>query len=316
MTGPVLDRLFPAALRCGARVRDETTLGAQARSLGHRAVDVGLAALPGVGDPVIMVVGSGRMASTAVEHLTRMGRRPYVAARNEAHAARLVGPGLVCPLPALARGLERADLLICATSAAHHVVTLDHVRHAMAARVRPLTVVDLTVPRNVDAAVGSLAGVRLIDLEGMNDDAATDPALAAALEAGAALVTAEAQRYADAVAARGAGPVIAALRQHVEETCLRELARVVTPRTVDMMISPEPRTPSPASCCTDRRSPPGRRLPQGTATPCRRSARSSASGCPTSIGLAPEPYRVKPRPSRAGRAPPIRARRRPGPSRS
>ncbi|CAN5355308.1 glutamyl-tRNA reductase [soil metagenome] len=232
MTGPALGQLFPAALRCGVRVRSQTALGAQARSLGHRAVDVGLAALPQVADPVIIVVGSGRMASAAVEHLRRLGRQPHVTARNQAHAARLVGPAMVCPLPALDSGLVGADLLICATSAAHHVVTLDHVRHAMTARTRGLVLVDLSVPRNVDAAVATIPGVRLIDLEGMNDDTSSDPALAAALEQASQLVTAGARRYADAVAARAAGPVIAALRQRVEETCLRELTSVVPARTV------------------------------------------------------------------------------------
>ncbi len=235
MAGPALSQLFSAALRCSSRVRNETTLGTQGRSLGHRAVDIGLAALPHVGDPVIMVVGSGQMASAAVEHLRRLGRRPLVAARNEADAARLVGAAMVCPLPALVSGLKRADLLICATSAAHHVVTLDHVRQAMAARARQLTLVDLSVPPNVDAAVAALPGVRLIDLEGMHDDTTTDPALAAALAAGSAFVTAAAQRYADTDAARGAGPVIAALRQRVEQTCLQELARLVNP----VIIEPE-----------------------------------------------------------------------------
>lgn len=230
MTGSTLSRLFPEALRCGSRVRAETTLGAQGRSLAHRAVDVGLAALGEVVDPAIMVVGSGRMAASAVEHLRRLGRRPLVAARNEIDAARLAGPGRVCPLPALATGVEQADLLICATSAAYHVVTFDHVREARPARSRPFVVVDLSVPRNVDPAVATVPGVRLIDLEGMNDDATTDPALAAALEAGAALVSEASQRHTEGVAARRAGPVIAALRRQVEATCLVELTRVA-PRT-------------------------------------------------------------------------------------
>ena len=233
MTGSALGRLFPAALRCGSRVRTETTLGAQGRSLGHRAVDVGLAALGGVADPAIMVVGSGRMAASAVEHLARLGQRPLVAARNEGDAARLAGPGSVCPLPALATGVEQADLLICATSAAYNVVTFDHVREAMSARSRPLVVVDLSVPRNVDSAVATVPGVRLIDLEGMNDDASADPALAAALEAGAALVSEALRQRADGLAARRVGPVIAALRRQVEATCLVELTKVAPRTTAD-----------------------------------------------------------------------------------
>src|SRR5262245_30752525 len=105
MTGRTLGQLFPAALRCGTRVREETTLGAQGRSLGHRAVDIGLESLGPIEDPIIMVVGSGKMASSAVEHLAQLGQRPIVAARNQLEAARLVGPEFVCPLPALAKGI-------------------------------------------------------------------------------------------------------------------------------------------------------------------------------------------------------------------
>ena len=230
MTGSVMGRLFPAALRCSSHVRAETILGAQGRSLGHRAVDVGLTALGDVVEPAIMVVGAGRMATSAVEHLTRLGRPTRVAARNEADASRLVGPARVCPLSALEAGVERADLLICATSAAHHVVTLDHVREAMRARSRQLVVVDLSVPRNVDAAVATVPGVRLIDLEGMNDDASDDPGLAAAIQTAAVLAREASRRHVDGIAARRAGPVIAALRRHVEATCLAELTRVA-PRT-------------------------------------------------------------------------------------
>jgi glutamyl-tRNA reductase len=227
MTGPILGRLFPAALLAGRRVREETTLGVQARSLASRAVDIGLASLDGLADPIIVVVGSGRMATAAVEHLGRLDQRPQVAARNEALAARLAGSGQVCPMPALVSGVGKADLVICATSAAQHVVTFAQVSEAMAARQsRPLTVVDLSVPRNVDAAVASVAGVRLIDLEGMNDDWTADPQLAAALDAGTAIVEAAVQRYADGVAAGRAGPFIAALRRHVEEACLRELSKM------------------------------------------------------------------------------------------
>jgi glutamyl-tRNA reductase len=139
----------------------------------------------------------------------------------------------VCPFAALADGIERADLLICATSAANHVVTLEHVEQAMATRSRALTIVDLSVPRNVELGIAATPGVRLIDLEGMNDDATTDAALAEALDAGTEMVREAVQRYAESVAARDAGPVIAALRQRVEETCLAELSKMATRRTID-----------------------------------------------------------------------------------
>ena len=223
MTGPVLGRLFPAAVRSGRQVHATTSLGGHARSLGHQAVDVGLASLGGRPDPMVLVVGSGQMASAAVDHLAGLGIRPTVAARDEAYAARLAGPGAVCPLPALTRGIAEADLLICATSASQHVVTVDHVSRAMAGRANPLTVVDLSVPRNVDAAVAKVPGVTLIDVEGLAAEGTTAPAVAAALMTAAAMASAAARKFAEGVAARDAGPVIAALRHRVEQICRAEL---------------------------------------------------------------------------------------------
>ncbi len=225
MTGLVLGRLFPAALRSGRQVRASTFLDGLSRSLAHRAVDVGMASLRGGPDPTVLVVGSGHMAGAAVAHLGRLGIRPVVAARDLSYAARLAGTGTVCPLPALTRGITAADLLICATSAAQHVVTVGQVSRAMTGRTRPLTVVDLSVPRNVDAAVAQVPRVTLIDLEGLADDGTADPAMAAALSTAAAMATAAARRFAEGMAARQAGPVIAALRHRVEAQCLAELAR-------------------------------------------------------------------------------------------
>jgi glutamyl-tRNA reductase len=233
MTGLVLGRLFPAALRSGQQVRDATSLGGHARSLAHQAVDVGLASLRGGPDPTVLVVGSGQMACAAVDHLAGLGIRPAVAARDEAYAARLAGPEAVCPLPALNQGIAAADLLICATSAAQHVVTVDHVSHAMTGRTRPLTVVDLSVPRNVDAAVAQVPGVTLIDLEGLADDGTAEPGLALALSTAAAMASAAARGFADGLAAREAGPVIAALRLRVEEVCHDELARTACAGDLD-----------------------------------------------------------------------------------
>lgn len=224
--GRTLGRLFPAALRSGAQVREETALGAQGRSLACRAVDVGLSAMTETMTPVVLVVGSGHMAATATAHLAARGHPVQVAARDAAGAARLTTVNRICPLPGLVMGIAEADLLLCATSAAAHVVTLADVRSAMAGRSRPLTVVDLSVPRNVDPRVGLVPAVRLIDVDSMHDDTAHDPALAAAVIGAEALLERALQRYVENEAARQAGPVIAALRQEVERTCLAELTRL------------------------------------------------------------------------------------------
>src|SRR4051812_25860898 len=230
MTASLLGRLFPAALHCSMQVRAHTGLDAHGRSLARKAVEVGLRD-HGPADPRILVVGSGQMAGAAVEHVRSAGLSCRVAARDETYAARLVGPENVCPITSLGEEIRRTDVLICATSAAHHIVTGDHVRQAMTGRRTPLTVVDLAVPRNVDTAVGAIDGVRLVDLTGLHDAATDDPEVLAMCEAGSAMIVAGAQAFLTGIAARDAGPVIAALRSRVEATCLAQLTSRAAPGT-------------------------------------------------------------------------------------
>ena len=233
MASRALAQLFPAALRSGRKIRATTTLDGLVRSLAHQAVEIGLASLDTRADSRVLIVGSGRMATAAVNHLASLGMRATVAARDEAYAARLAGQGTVCALSGLTQEIAQTDLVICATAAAQPIVTVDHVRDAMAERTNPLTVVDLSVPRNVDPAVAQVQGVTLIDLEGLNDDGTTEPRLLAALALAAAMSSAAAAEFAAGVAAREAGPVIAAMRHRVELACQAELARTSDWGTLD-----------------------------------------------------------------------------------
>ncbi len=219
-----LGELFPTALRASAEVRAKTTVVSQARSLAHRAVAVGLERCAGA-DPRVVVLGSGRMAAAAVEELRRLKHRPVVVARSLDHAGQLVGTADARPLDALTAEVARADLLISATAAGHALVTTDVVAPSRVAGSRRLEVVDLSVPRNVEPAVGDLPGVRLVDIEDLALGAAEDPELTAPVVHAEALVREAARRYEEHVAARRAGPLIAAMRRRVHEVCLGTLAR-------------------------------------------------------------------------------------------
>ncbi len=224
MVGGILGELFPAALRAGSEVRDKTSVVSQARSLAHRAVDVGLATETDA-HPHVVVLGSGRMAGAAVERLRQRGHRPVVVARSVRHAARLVGADAARPLDRLTSEIADADLLISATAASQALVTVDQVDRAMTGRTRPLTVVDLSVPRNVEPAVGDRTLVRLVDIEDLDTDPAADPELAAPLLHAETLVREATRRYVEHVAARQAGALIAAIRQRVGQVCLETLVR-------------------------------------------------------------------------------------------
>lgn len=237
MTGRLLQRLFPAALRSAEHAHCEAALGHRTRSLAHRAVDIGLQGLT-PGQARTLVVGSGQVAGAAFARLTELGQQARVAARNEAYAARLAGPYAACSLTALVDEIRQSDLLICATSAAQPVVTVEHLREAMRGRTRPLTVVDLSVPRNVDPAVAGASGVRLVEMAALNDDARDDPVALAAVRRAEDLVRAAADRFVDDIAAREAGPLIRALREQVELTCRLELgwrAPQLAPEALDQV---------------------------------------------------------------------------------
>lgn len=233
MSGPTLGRLFPAALKCSTRVRAETSIGQQPQSLGHRSVDVGLATFATGTDPAVLIIGSGRMASAAAEHLARSGRRATMAARNRDAAVRLVGADRWIALDDLDGALRSTDLVIVATSAPAPVVTLPHIRRAMFGRTRPITLVDLSVPRNIDPAVAAVSGVALVGLEDLTDVVDAGTPLAATTLAARELCRAEVNRYVDEQAARNAGPLIASIRALVEHTCTTELTRLSTGRRTE-----------------------------------------------------------------------------------
>src|SRR5690606_1923709 len=122
--------------------------------------------------------------------------------------------------------LRDADVLLTATNASGAVVTVDQVRRALEGRDRPLTVVDVGVPRDVDPAVSELDGVELLD---MDDVAAmTEANLArrhAEVDAVRAIVEEELGRYEASTNAREVTPVVRALREQAEQLRLAELQR-------------------------------------------------------------------------------------------
>lgn len=216
-SGTVLGELFSAATRTAAAVHRETALGSNGRSLAARAVDLGLAGAHG--SPTVLVVGSGRMASAAVQHLRDLGHRPVVLARDERRAAQLAGVAQARPLAELAGRLGTADVVICATSAWEPLIGIEDVHRAMRARARGLVLVDLSVPRNVDPGVAGIEGVRVVDVEGMHEGPAVDAAVVRSVERAEVIVRAAVRRHHEHLAARRAGALIAAMRERVEARC-------------------------------------------------------------------------------------------------
>ena len=182
--GPALNVLFQQALRVGKRVHAETDVQRAAPSLVSLALDGAAADIGPVAGKRVLVVGAGSMAGLAVATVSRLGAAEVVvASRTEANARRLAEQydGRAVPLTAVQEVLADSDLLVSCTGATGVVLPLAVVAAAREHAERPLAVIDLALPHDVDPAVAELPGVSLFGLarlaqEVNEGDAATDVA--------------------------------------------------------------------------------------------------------------------------------------------
>jgi glutamyl-tRNA reductase len=179
--GRVLGELFRHSLRVGKRVRTDTAIGRAGASLVAIGLRVAEATLGPVGaDTKALIVGAGAMGALAGTTLQKQGVRDVVVAnRTPEHGdalAATLGGGSVS-LDDLAGAIADADLVISSTGANGIVVEADVVREALGRRAagRPLFVLDLALPRDVDPAVRELPGVRLADLDALRAVLDTEP---------------------------------------------------------------------------------------------------------------------------------------------
>lgn len=165
--GPALNALFQQALRVGKRAHAETDIDRAAPSLVTAALE--RSSVPVAGARTL-VIGAGAMASLAVAHLSRSGAASIsVLNRTAARAERLAEEyaATSVPLHALVDELATADIVISCTGASEPLVRLADVVTARGGSDRPLTVIDLALPHDVDASLADLPGVQLVNLAGL-----------------------------------------------------------------------------------------------------------------------------------------------------
>jgi glutamyl-tRNA reductase len=168
--GPALNTLFQQALRVGKRAHAETDIDRAAPSLVSAALERSTVPVEGAR---AVVIGAGAMASLAVAHLSRGGAASItVLNRTSANADRLADEydATSVPLTALADALAEADIVVSCTGAPEPLVRLADVVTARGRSDRPLTVIDLALPHDVDPSVADLPGVELVNLTGLADE--------------------------------------------------------------------------------------------------------------------------------------------------
>lgn len=167
--GPVLHRLFQTALLVGSRVRSETALGEGAASAPSAAVQLATKIFGELGGRDALILGAGDVAELAATCLASEGVRVTLVANRTYDRARAIAERLGARALSLDEAWEHfatADIALCSTAAPHAVVTWERVAPVIARRGgRPLCILDLAVPRDVDPALAQLENVFLYDID-------------------------------------------------------------------------------------------------------------------------------------------------------
>ncbi|HYL21999.1 MAG TPA: glutamyl-tRNA reductase [Gemmatimonadales bacterium] len=240
--GPALHRLFQSALLVGARVRSETGLAAGAASAPSAAVAVAAKIFTRLAGRSALILGAGDVAELAATCLASEGVRVTLVANRTYERARAIAEELHARALALDEAWDHfadADIVLCSTAAPHAVVTWDRVAPAVARRGgRPLCILDLAVPRDVDPAVAQLENVFLYDIDDLQAVAAQAAAQRRGdIPAAEHIVSEEVERFWAWYGGLAVVPVLKELRDQMERVRADELERALR----RMHLSPEDR---------------------------------------------------------------------------
>ena len=227
-TGPLLNRLFEDALRAGKRVRSEARLAELPESVAASAVELATRALGSLERRRALLFGAGKMSELAARDLRARGAEVVVSSRTLESAKELaerIG-GTAAPFDAVAVELDDADLVLSATRCPYLILHAD----AVQPRRRPLVLIDIAVPRDLDPAIGRLDGCTLYDIDDLGEGLVGREEEVREAEA---IVAEECARFVEWRRSRSAAPAIAALRRRAEEIRAEELARA-EPRLAEL----------------------------------------------------------------------------------
>jgi glutamyl-tRNA reductase len=234
---PRLDRLFQHAVATGKRVRRDTEIGRGGKPVAEAVADLVAASTTDLNAASVAIVGAGTVARAAAVAMGRRGLRTFTIVnrshdRAAALAADLERRGWTCTAASWACRPEvaaAADVIVCATSAPGLVL---HVRELTDGRQR--LVVDLAVPRDVEAGAARLAGTRLVDLDAVWRRAPGRPVSASTEAAARGIVNGRVDAYMRWMAEREAGPAIAQLMRRRDAESSTDMRRALHDQTIEL----------------------------------------------------------------------------------
>ncbi|MGH9967057.1 MAG: glutamyl-tRNA reductase [Pyrinomonadaceae bacterium] len=228
--GRVLSRLIHHTFRVAKRVRNETGIAANAVSISYMAVELGKKIFGSLKGQSVLLIGAGEMAELSARHLISAGvSRVLVTNRTADSAQRLAREfgGEAVSLERLLDYLPEADIVICSTGAGDYVVTAAMAREALSRRRnRPAFFIDISVPRNLDPAIGELPNAFVFDIDDLESVISSNiREREREAERAELIVDSEVMQFQQTLRVMEIGPSLGALRQKLQDIARSELAR-------------------------------------------------------------------------------------------
>jgi glutamyl-tRNA reductase len=213
--GRILDRLFRQALHAGKKARAQTAIAESPASVASAAAALAEQVLGDLQGCSVLVLGAGEVGRSAIRSIVSRGATIGLVARSNSRPDEI------------ALALESADVVVSSTSAPGFVIEREQVEQAMRRRRgRPLFLIDLAVPRDLDPAIHELGGCYLFDIDDLETIVAETLAdRRREAERAEAIVAAESERFREWLASLDVVPAIASLRAHADEIRAAELRR-------------------------------------------------------------------------------------------
>ena len=171
-SGVMLNKVVKKAISVGKSVRTNTRIGEYAVSVSYAAVELAKKVFSNLKEQVVLLVGAGEMGKLAAQHLVNHGVKEVLLTTRNHHRALALAErfqGHAVPYDQLRSTLPKADIVICATGAPHFVISKDDIEGAVhQRRNRPIFLIDITVPRNIDPAVKDVDNAFVFDIDDLN----------------------------------------------------------------------------------------------------------------------------------------------------
>ena len=227
-TGRFLDAVMQKALTVSKRVRNETAIGNSAVSIPYSSVELSKRVLGDLYDKSVVLMGAGKMSELAAHYLMKNGASKICVINRTLQKAQEFGEkigGIAVALDERGPYLDHADIIVSSTSCPHYVIERADAERIQAARGnKPIVMIDIAVPRDIDPGVRTVPGVHLFDMDDLekivkHNEGERQVAAVAAEK----ILTEEASGFRRKLLAERVVPTIVALRNRLDELCRQEL---------------------------------------------------------------------------------------------